>query len=432
MTIYRANRNSTQALLRQSQPTAASRSSSARPTLEGDTWVVIPTYWGPAEGSPFGHPTPLDDHSTLPRLLDSLARQENPPPFNALVLAAAVAPQWLESATQRLNDLVAPFRKAFPIAIAGPGSLQVIERILRDEGLDSTGFDLGSYPGVRNLQLAIPAVLGAQFIIALDDDEVVPSSYLNRAEQTLQVLSKENDAFGVAGPYLNSEGSPFLPEESSPPHLFAAKSAVMNQMVGMLFESSERYPVTQFVLGGNMIFPRSLFTQVCFDPAISRGEDFDYMVNARLADICFFFDQYLTITHIQPLEYDTPSYARLRHDVYRFVYQREKIRLAGVPPKTFDPYPGCLLRSDLLEHARSALEADATPELTLKWGTPEEVLIGAQRYAAERAPGYFGFARRWARTLAFLARPECVEAVQKSVWTMQDLPLVSTQLMSSL
>ena len=57
--------------------------------------IIIPTYWtwgseradGPVEAI-YDHPTPVDGPSTLPRLLDSLAKLEGPP-FGVLVLTAA-------------------------------------------------------------------------------------------------------------------------------------------------------------------------------------------------------------------------------------------------------------------------------------------------------------------------------------------------------
>jgi len=40
---------------------------------------------------------------------------------------------------------------------------------------------LRSYPTIRNLQLLVPHILGAEKIIALDDDEIVSPDYVRRA-----------------------------------------------------------------------------------------------------------------------------------------------------------------------------------------------------------------------------------------------------------
>jgi len=42
-------------------------------------------------------------------------------------------------------------------------------------------FSLYSYPGIRNCQLVIPHVLGAEVVVTLDDDETVVPDYLTAA-----------------------------------------------------------------------------------------------------------------------------------------------------------------------------------------------------------------------------------------------------------
>ena len=149
-----------------------------------DIWIVIPTYWGPREGSLFDHPTPLDGDSTLPRLLDSLTKQSDSPPFAVLILLATVDAAYADQASRRLVQITTPYHAAYPLVLADHRMLQVISRILRDRGLDQAGLDLTSYAGVRNLQLLIPSALGAELIIALDDDEVVPPNHVAQAHQT--------------------------------------------------------------------------------------------------------------------------------------------------------------------------------------------------------------------------------------------------------
>ena len=378
-------------------------------------WVVIPTYWGPRQGSPFDHPTPLDGESTVPRLLESLARQSEAPPFAVLVLAATVDAAHSEQALRRLAGIAEPFRSAYPLALAGHGTLQAVSQILRGRGLDLAGLDLASYSGVRNLQLLIPAALGAELIVALDDDEVVSPMHVARAHQTAGMLARQGVPFGIAGPYLGPDGSPFLPEASEPAHLFDEKPALMNRTVRQLIEDDDPFPCSPLALGGNMVFPRSLFEQIGFDPAITRGEDIDYLINARLARFDFHFDGLLALEHLPPRHYEASAYARLRHDVYRFVYEREKLRLAGIAPQTFDPYPGRLLRADLLDHARTALATEFPADGDERWGRPDSIPEGAQAHAAVQAPKYFEFARRWPAMMEALASPEPSSAIQSSL-----------------
>jgi len=375
-------------------------------------WIVVPTYWGLRRGSPFDHPTPLDGESTLPRLLASLTRQEEAPSFAVLILAATVDAASSSQASQRLGQIVEPFRAFYPLALADHRTLQVISQILKGMALDQAALDLASYAGVRNLQLLIPAALGAELIVALDDDEVVSPLHVARAHQTTGLLKQRGVPFGIAGPYLNPDGTPFLPEASPPAHLLDEKSALMNQTVRQLIGDADPFPTTPLALGGNMIFPRSLFEQIGFDPAITRGEDIDYLINARMAGFNFHFDKLLAIEHLPPRHYEASAYAKLGHDVYRFVYQREKLRLAGIAPQTFDPYPGRLLGGDFLDHARMALESGFPADEVERWGRPESILEGAQAYTATRAPEYFEFARHWPAVMQALASPESSSAIQ--------------------
>jgi hypothetical protein len=149
-------------------------------------------------------------------------------------------------------------------------------------------------------------------------------------------------------------------------------------------------------LGGNMVFHRDLFTRVCFDPGITRGEDIDYLINARLEGFRWWFDPALTILHLPPRHLETPTYQRTREDVLRFIYEREKLRLHGeIKPAWLEPYPGALLGDDLEEHALAALQADATPELVERLGDPKSIVEEARQHAARNAPRYASHLSAW-------------------------------------
>lgn len=73
-----------------------------------------------------------------------------------------------------------------------------------------------------------------------------------------------------------------------------------------------------------MVIHRNLFTVVPFDPNISRGEDMDFLINARMFGFPFFLDNRLSIKHLPPPKAH-PIWRQLREDIYRFVYERAKI-----------------------------------------------------------------------------------------------------------
>jgi hypothetical protein len=164
-------------------------------------------------------------------------------------------------------------------------------------------------------------------------------------------------------------------------------------------------------LGGNMVFHRDLFRRVCFDPGITRGEDIDYLINARLEGIRWWFDPALTILHLPPRHLETPAYQRTREDVLRFIYEREKLRLySEVRPAWLEPYPGALLGDDLEEHALAALQAEATPELVERLGDPESIVEDARRRAARNAPRYAAHLTVWRE---LMTRVETDQAVRR-------------------
>lgn len=87
-----------------------------------------------------------------------------------------------------------------------------------------------------------------------------------------------------------------------------------------------------------------------FDPKIARGEDIDFLINARMFGFPFFRDNQLSITHLPPPK-THPTWLQLRVDIYRFMYERAKIEhqkeikgMKKVYPEDFDPYPGAFLK----------------------------------------------------------------------------------------
>jgi hypothetical protein len=370
-----------------------------------DVLIVVPTYWtwgseradGPVEAV-YDHPTPVDGESTLPRLLESLTALEGPQ-FGVLVLTAATHPHLEQPAATQVERQIAPFRAHYSIVQATEADAAFIRQ--RHPGL-ADHVQMRGYAGVRNLQLLLSHVLGAEVVVALDDDEVVAPDYLPTA---LRFVGREHGGerlLGLAGFYLDANGSVLLPECQRMGNIFLDKSAIMNEGTRALQAIVERLVLTPVAFGGSMVFDRDLFTGVGFDPGITRGEDIDYLINARLAGLCFWLDKELVITHLPLGAYGALPYAKLAQDVYRFLYEREKLRLAGMDPAQFDPYPGRFLREDVEEQALAALQQMATPAEVARAGSPEGILAQAQRHAQEAPPRYFAFAETWPRLMEAL------------------------------
>jgi hypothetical protein len=213
---------------------------------------------------------------------------------------------------------------------------------------------------------------------------------------------------GLAGFYLDAGGDVMQPERSRTGNIFMDKSAIMNEGTRALQAAPGRLVPTPVAFGGNTVFHRDLFTRVGFDPGITRGEDIDHLINAHLLGFKFWLDKQLVITHLPPdapdSSHSAPTFSKLHQDVLRFVYEREKLRLAGVAPALFDPYPGRFLRDDVEEQALGALRAQATPEATARFGPPETIVAQARRHAIESAPRYLEFAQAWPRLIEAVGR----------------------------
>jgi hypothetical protein len=210
-----------------------------------------------------------------------------------------------------------------------------------------------------------------------------------------------------------------LPEGEPAGNPFLDKSAIMNEGARTIQALPGRLVPTPVVLGGNMVFHRSLWERVSFDPWITRGEDIDYLINARLRGRNFFFDKELAITHLPPEAYGALPYAKLGQDVVRFMYERGKLlasqeqpELVTVEPQDLDPYPGRLLRENVADQALAALHHTATPEAVARYGSPEQIVAQAERRAREAPPRYFDFAQAWPRLLDALSR----DAVLRDHW----------------
>ena len=365
-------------------------------------WIVIPTYWGDADDGIYDHPTPLDGTSTLPFLLDSLLKQDAPFDFETLILVSTTSPKYENAATARVQQTLLPYRKKLNLHIADVEAAQFLHQELQSHSLNLGIVTMRSYAAVRNMQLLVPALMSAEIIIAIDDDEIVPTNYLKQAVKWIGKNYEGEKITGIAGPYHNEDGSPYITEVEKVRNILVDKSVFMNQTMRQLMEHPADLTKTPMALGGNMVFHRDLFTQVGFDPAITRGEDIDYLINARIAGRSFYFDSKLTITHLPPRQFEAPKYAKMRQDVIRFIYEREKIRSHNISAKELLPYPGKLLEKNFIPAALEALCSSATPEMIKKNGSPEEIVTEAQVYAKKHTQRYEMFSTKWKKSMKIL------------------------------
>ncbi len=326
--------------------------------------LVIPTYWGRprTEGwkpgdAIYDHPTPLDEEGTLARTLESLKILEGPE-YTLVILAVPTTPEIAEAVERKVQRLVDQSRPSVPTVVFGPSHLDRILAVLRESVPVEVGdlLQLRGYSPVRNLCLFVPHVLGADAVVLVDDDEVVEDpQFLQKAVALLGREHQGIPVYAVAGYYLQPNGDWRVHRPFKPWRRYWDKFDRMNEAFERFIGQPPRYKITPFVFGGNMAVHKHLFLRVPFDPAVPRGEDMDFLINARIFGYPFVLDRELAIKHLPPPK-PHPLWRQLREDVYRFVRERAKLRalarypfLHPVRPEDLDPYPGAFLRDDLEE-----------------------------------------------------------------------------------
>jgi hypothetical protein len=335
--------------------------------------------------------------------------------FRVLLITAPANPKLDGEVEKRVEELIEPFRNSFPIGQFAPSDLNRLRKTLEREGLNPELVSLEAYAQIRNCQILGSVLLDSDLIVAIDDDEILPADYLEKAVESIDQLQ----AAGLAGIYLDAGGDYRLKvgaEEAASGNKFVRKAALINEQFETCFASEERLVETPLALGGNMVFPPELFRNVAFDPGITRGEDIDYLMNSRLLGYSWVLDRELTITHLPPKAsagdpLTTTPYAKLQRDVLRFIYQRQKIRIsqehADLHPlqaEDFGVYPGEFLKDDLDAQALEALKILRPEDADERFFPRPEAMLELARERAKRAEEYPAFNASWKEILTVVDR----------------------------
>ncbi len=381
-----------------------------------ELYVVIPTYWqGKITRKPhpddlvFDHPTFLDGDDTLSLSLESLAKTDTPKGFKVLVLSAAVHPSLEEEVIQAVDRIIENYKDRLNIGHFHAKKLKEVQQRLDVLGFPKDFLTLDGYASIRNCQLAIPAILGAEVISAIDDDELVESDYPSKVLE--HVLKPGMD--GIAGRYRYEGGKTLVHDRfanTKNPRLFQMKQAYQNEVYRKIEESKEPITDTSIVLGGNMVFSKKLFMQVSFDPFVRRGEDIDYMINSMMANFQWKCDKTLMIDHYPPACKETN---KLQEDIMRFLYEKAKIEksvtkesVKAVRAEDLGPYPGNFLKKNLQEEALQVLK-DRPKEIEQEpWFLSAEEVVKRGIALGERVEEFFAYAELWPKVLQGLCSDE--------------------------
>ena len=371
--------------------------------------IVIPSYW--AASTPEGRPAPgAYDHSTrldglspeLDRCLASLEQVDDLCP----VVVLAVCPL---SATRdvalRVGEIAAAHPSLHVIVVTNVEAARIVERVGQlAPKIPGEAVSLRGYGAIRNMGLAVAAILGHDAVIFLDDDEVVLSrDFMARAlyglgaetRQRLPILAK-------SGYFHDRSGSPLADtSRAGITQRWWTKRIEFNRWMKRAL-SGTRISRSNYVCGGCLALHARAFTRVAFDPYITRGEDLDYLFNMRLMGYDVWFDNQWLVKHLPPEE--TERAPRFMQNVYRWYYERAKLARASrqpdlnpVSPASLMPYPGPWISRDLDDRVRKTALARAvfTREHRGYWHVWRRGREEAERYAHEHAGHYLRFQSFW-------------------------------------
>jgi len=398
--------------------------------------MVIPSYWGrkSEEGwkegdAVYDHPTPLDQEGTLARAIESLKILKDSD-FKLVIIAVATSRDIEAAVEAKVRKIIksASQRIGPEVLLFAPSHLAKIHDLLKAKGGDvhTDLLQLRGYSNIRNLCMFIPHVLGSDLAVLIDDDEVFEDpDFITKSREFIGKDLGGKRVNAVAGYYLQPDGDYHVRKEHRPWMDHWDKYKRMNEAFDRIIGSEPRLKETPFVFGGNMLIHRDLFTIVPFDPNVTRGEDIDFLINAKIFGFRFFLDNKLSIKHLPPPK-SHPVWKQLREDIYRFVYERAKIEnqkdlrgLTRVSPEEFDPYPGCFLKDDLLEKIERA--SKLLSEEYLKEGDHEgsrEALKNITLAKGDAMPRFdpfrilCEFQKRWQDMMEFTAQDDIRLSIQ--------------------
>ena len=371
--------------------------------------IVIPTYWTSLKEineSVFDHPTPLRGAGTLERCLKSM--QDSGIEEEIVVFPSPTS----ESVEKKVEKIISGFDE-LNIDLFTGSHLRHIINFLRKGGFprDFTNqFNMNSYPNIRNMCFAMANLKKADLVIQIDDDVIIEDrNFIENAAYSIGRKVSGKGLLGKTGFYVNRKGDWRIRQQHPRMRRLWLKEMYINQALKRSIQSGERLAKTTIALGGNMVIHRELFKGVPYDPYNTRGEDTDYLINCRYFGHNFLFDNRLKVKHIQPKRI-APYWTKMRQDIYRFVYLREKLSSFKMRASGLDPYPGAFLKEDLEERIASTCANYANLCLSERrlldgreWTrNSTEILEEARRRARKFGGAYLDFQKSWKRFMRVL------------------------------
>lgn len=373
------------------------------------TCVVIPTFWTRRGGrssdrliNVYDHPTSIDGDSPLPDCLRSLEAVRDVD--KVIVLVATTDASIAHEAEDRVREIVDEF-PSLDTMVFGPAELGSLHRRLEQLEFSDmvSGVSLTGYGAVRNTGLIVAATLGADVCVFVDDDETITDpDFLHTAVEGLGMKTPDGKVlFAKTGYYVDAMGGHHIKDDAHWSDSFWRQNDDYNKAMGAV-NAPPRVKPTNMAFGGCLALHRDMYTNVSFDPWVLRGEDCDYVINARMHGGDVFLDGAWSVEHRPPTG---PSEAlQFRQDVYRFIYEHRKLEFAKsqidlrrVSAASLRPYPGDFVGATVSWRAfgTAILRALSGREPRAHLAIARAVFTDAAAYARRNCDNYFAFQRRW-------------------------------------
>jgi hypothetical protein len=373
------------------------------------TCVVIPTFWTRRGGhssdrlvNVYDHPTAIDGESPLPECLRSL--QDVRGLGKVVVLVATTDSSVEHEAEDRVREILEEF-PGLDALVFGPAELGSLHRRLEQLEFSDmvAGVSLTGYGAVRNAGLIAAATLGAEIAVFIDDDEVISDpAFLETAVEGLGMKTPDGKAvFAKTGFYVDAKGGHHLKDDAHWSDALWRETDEYNRAMGAI-DAPPRVKPSNIAFGGCLSLHRDMYCNVSFDPWVMRGEDVDYVINARMHGGDVFLDGAWSVTHVPPEGISLALH--FRQDVYRFIYEHRKLEFARsqidlrrVTAASLRPYPGDFVGHSVAWRAAATalLRALAGREPGAHLAIARAAFTDAARYARRNCDNYFAFQRRW-------------------------------------
>lgn len=380
--------------------------------------IVIPSYWdrsarpGPlGERGVYDYTTPID--KPLPELEVCLSSLEHVSGV-LRVIVLVVAPQDCEEAARaRVNSICRAHADLNPLVI-GAREASHVERAVSRMAHHVAGetVSLRGYGAIRNMGLAVAAVLGHDVVVFLDDDEVaLGEDYLTKAVWGLGSLTRQNlQVLVKSGFFIDELGSPYAEPSGAWSEKYWSKAADFNRVMERAQTSASRITRSNHLCGGCCALHAAAFSKAPFDPYITRGEDLDYVLNVRAMGMDVWFDNEWCVQS-QPPEEMAGAPSLFMQDVHRWLYEYRKLDamnarrdLRTITPESLMPYPAPWLSSGVRRRVfRTALRRFLTgPDRLAYLRILVRGRFDADRFARSASSRYLSFAMVWPTIVAAL------------------------------